>query len=70
MNWREEELPVSRRLDGASRVLLEHGRGVRGPDFVRVYSSCTAIHNGLTMRCSEPGPRALVTIVASRGPGR
>jgi hypothetical protein len=25
---------------------------------------------GLTMRCSEPGHRALVAIVASRGPGR
>ena len=26
--------------------------------------------NGLTMRCSEPGHRVTVAIVASRGPGR
>jgi uncharacterized protein YdhG (YjbR/CyaY superfamily) len=33
--------------------------------------SCrTCVPRRLTMRCSEPGPRAVVAIHASRGPGR
>ena len=41
-----------------------------GLGMLALYSFSKWRGQGLTMRCSEPGPRALVAIHASRGPGR